>query len=50
MWDGTYKRTLAANLRVANVVAAGLPSRYLSGPLPYVQFHITINKMCRVRR
>ena len=30
--------------RVAHVVvAAGFLSQYLSGPLPYVQHHITIN-------
>ena len=32
--------------RVAHVVAAGFLSRYLNGPLPYVQRHITANKMC----
>ena len=26
--------------------AAGFLSRYLSGPLPYVGRHITVNKMC----
>ena len=25
-------------------------SGFLNGPLPYVRRHITINKMCRVRR
>ena len=33
-----------------NVAAAGFLSRYLSGPLPYVWRHITVNKMCWVRR
>ena len=28
------------------LAAAGFLSRYLSGPLPYVRRHITINKMC----
>ena len=28
------------------VAAAGFLSRYLSGPLPYVRRHITVNKMC----
>ena len=28
------------------IAAAGFLSRYLSGPLPYVWQHITINKMC----
>ena len=28
------------------VAAAGFLTRYLSGPLPYVRIHITINKMC----
>ena len=32
------------------MVAAGFLSHYLSGPLPYVQRHITLNKMCWVRR
>ena len=32
------------------VAAAGFLSRYLSGPLPYVWRHITVNKMCWVRR
>ena len=32
------------------MAAAGFHSRYLSGPLPYVQRHITVNKMCWVRR
>ena len=35
---------------VANVAAAGFLTRYLSGPLPYVWRHITVNKMCWVRR
>ena len=47
VWDGTYKRTFAANQkRVAHVAAAGFLSRYLNGPLPHVQCHITVNKMC----
>ena len=28
------------------VTAAGFLSRYLNGPLSYVQRHITVNKMC----
>ena len=32
--------------RVAHVAAAGFLFRYLSGPLPYVRHHITVNKMC----
>ena len=36
--------------RVAHVAAAGFLTHYLSGPLPYVQYHITVNKMCWVRR
>ena len=32
--------------RVAHVTAAGFLSHYLSGPLPYVRRHITVNKMC----
>ena len=47
MWDGAYKMTLAANQKVAQVVVAvGFLSHYLNGPLPYVQHHITVNKMC----
>ena len=35
LWDCAYKRTLAANKKVAHVVrAAGFLSRYLNGPLP----------------
>ena len=30
----------------AHVVVAGFLSRYVSGPLPYVRRHITVNKMC----
>ena len=46
--NAAYKRTLAANWeRVAHVVAAvGFLSHYLSGHLPYVGCHLTINKMC----
>ena len=32
--------------RVADVAVAGFLFRYLSGPLPYVRRHITVNKMC----
>ena len=37
---------------VAHEEAAGLLSlsRYLSGSVPYVRRHITVNKMCWVRR
>ena len=49
--DVAYKRTLAViSEKVAHVVAAGFLSRYLSGPLPYVRRHVTVNKMCWVRR
>ena len=41
LWDSAYKRYLA----VANVVeVGGFFSRYLSGPLPYVQRYITVLK------
>ena len=43
--DDAYKRCHAASRRVAHVAAAGFLSRYLSGPLPYVQPQITIIKM-----
>ena len=33
LWDGAYKRTLAANRRVAHVAAADFLSGYLSGSL-----------------
>ena len=36
LWDDAYKRTLAANRRVAYVAAAGFLYHYLSGSLPYV--------------
>ena len=34
----------------SHVAAAGFFSSYLSGPLPYVRRHITVNKMWWVRR
>ena len=41
------KETLLLIDKVAHVVvAAGFLSHYLSGSLPYVRCHITINKMC----
>ena len=48
LWDGAYKRTLAANQKIGThvVAAAGFLSCYLSGHLPYVGHHITVNKMC----
>ena len=36
VWDDAYKRTIAANRKVAYVAAAGFLSRYLNGPLPYI--------------
>ena len=42
------KRTLAANRKEEYVAAAGFLSRYLSGPLPYVPCHITVNKVLSV--
>ena len=35
LWDGEYKRTLAAR---------GFLSRFMNGPLPYVRCHKTILK------
>ena len=32
--------------RIAHVAAASFLSGYLSGPLPYIRRHITVNKMC----
>ena len=47
MWDGAYKRSLAANQKVAHVVVAvSLLCSYLSGPLPYARRNITVNKIC----
>ena len=40
------KEPLLYSERVARVAAAGFLSHYLSGPLPYVRRHITVNKMC----
>ena len=37
-------------LLIAHVAVAGFLSRYLSGPVPYVWRHITVNKMCWVHR
>ena len=37
-------------LAKAHVAAAGFLSRYMNGSLPYVRRHITIYKMCWVRR
>ena len=44
LWGGAYKRPPCCySERVAHVVAvAGFLSRYMNGPLPYVQYHITI--------
>ena len=38
------QKTLAINWKVAHVAAAGFLSHYLSGPLPYAGWHITVNK------
>ena len=49
LWDGAYKRSLAANWTALTVMWQQLiSSRYLRGPLLYVQHYITIKKMCRV--
>ena len=40
LWDGAYKRCLAANKKIAHVVvAAGFLPSYLNGPLPYTQYN-----------
>ena len=36
--------------RVAYVVAAGFVSHNLNSHLPYIRHHITVNKMCSLRR
>ena len=47
LWDGAYKRCLADNQKeIPSSGAVGF--LYLSGPLPYVQHHLTVNKMCGV--
>ena len=43
---GVAKAVVCPSERVAYVVAAGFLSHYLNDPLPYVQRHITVNKMC----
>ena len=43
---GVTKAMVCTILSVAHVAAAGFPSHYLSGPIPYVRRHITVNKMC----
>ena len=43
-WGDAYKRSLASNQVAHVVVAAGFMSRYMNGPLPYVQCHVTILK------
>ena len=40
------KEPLLKSERVAYGAEAGFLSRYLSGPLPNVRRHITVNKMC----
>ena len=45
LWDGAYKRILAANWRAAHVAAVAVGFHYLSGPLN-IRCYITINKMC----
>ena len=44
LWDGAFKRSLAANLKkVAHgLVTLGFLSHYLSGPLPYVVESIVV--------
>ena len=46
LWDDAYKITLAANKKIlVHVAAAGFLSRYLSGPLPYVCRHVTVQNV-----
>ena len=44
LWDGAYKRSLAANQKELpiHVVEAGFLSCYLNDPLPYVWHHVTV--------
>ena len=37
-------RLVVESERVAHVASVRFPSRYLSGPLPYVRRNITVNK------
>ena len=46
LWDGAYKRPLAAKGKELSMRQQRISSRYLSGTSPYVQCHITINEMC----
>ena len=43
-----YEKLFAANRKkiVLEVAVADFLSRYLRGPLQYVESHITVNKMC----
>ena len=42
---------LLLNEKITHLVAVvGFLFHYVNGPLPYVRRHITVNKMCRVRR
>ena len=43
LWDDAYKRTLAANQRVAHVAAAGFFSHYLEGRKEMFLFNNTLN-------
>ena len=42
LWNGAYKRILAATRITHEVVAAGFLSRSLNGSLPYDKHHITV--------
>ena len=45
--DRAYKSTLAANQKVTHVVAAAdFLYHCLSGILPYIRLHLTVNEMC----
>ena len=46
LWNNPYKRSLAAKLSGLFSGGSDFFSCCLSGPLPYVRHHITVNKMC----
>ena len=49
LWDDAYIRSIATNWKELPMWQQRVFPRYLSGPLPYVRRHITVNKMCFAR-
>ena len=51
LWESAYKIARAANWKVVHVMAVvGFFSHYVGGSLLHVRRHITVNKICGVRR